>query len=770
MPASLIAAALFESAFAVAAATFVIRVVMAIAISKLLAKNVADQQAGQTSTPGTEIQLGPNTDNKVPVVYGNRFTPGIVTDAIISHDQTTMWYVVTFAEKTGGTTNFGHVYYDGKLLIFDPDNPSEITGWYTQPKRHSKVGGHYNTKPAGKVSMWFYPNGSLSTGATHYCYTMTSTAEDADIDTVVTGTTDTDAITLLQNSAIDSSQQWTSSDTMKGATFAIIKLVYDQNAGIYGLGQIDLEIQNSLHNPGDVFLDYFTNTNYGCGIPIENVNTASLAFLNSLSVEPITIYDTDGNLVTSSYTYSIDGILDTAQDCLTNLNNLSDACDSWVQWDEKLGQWGIIPNISLEQAGGSTATMTVINSDQIIGGVNLVPTDLKSSANQITIAFPNIDLYNQTDYRYYWLDSQFMSPNEPVNNIDINMPFVTSSTQATILGYRKLWMGREDIAINFSMDYSGIHLNAGDIFALQHEWYGWEPGEYNGVYFPGKPFRATQVKESKDSSGFLSVEISAIAYNDSIYYTTNPHFFTPDTFGLAVETNDISTPIPPYASAGILYATSPAHGNVSAMEFWISTSTQTADYQLLQTVSPGDGTLYSSGTVVTYDLKTLPTYTGYAISRAQGPHTVSNFSTPYAFTWVNEALNGNANTANTATDAINVNTNHTVSATDFYLNMINSANAGGYVGVEYNSGVVYSANNSTLTSPALSSTTASHTTLNIASVANLTPLAAAPAGYVTGTVALANNAVGGWDPVPIHANTGTPYLALYNGSAWVKLG
>ena len=775
MPSSLIAGYILEgleigaASWAGTAITFAVRLVTTYAIASLLFKN-----QGGNNPQGTEVQLGPATDNKLPVVYGNRYAKPIVTDAIISTDQQWMWYVLSFSEATPvypgiEETSFGDIYYDGKLLIFDPNNPSEITGWYTQPKRNSKVGGQYNTKAAGKLSMWFYRNGSLSTGTNHNCYDMIDQgSNNFDIGTQYQGTTDIDAITLLQDNStgggIPLDTQWTTSTQMTNAVFAVLRLHYDQSSGIYGLGGMDAKIQNGLYEPGYAIYDYLVNNSYGCGIPMANINITSLMELNSISTQTLTILDTQGTTVTNTWTYQINGIVDTTQDCLTNLNNMTDACDSWLQWDERIGQWGVIPNISLAQQYQlnnpgtslaqaitlSTASMRVINSNQIIGGVNLTPTDLKTSINKITVAFPNDEIINQVDYRYYFLEDQFKSPNEPENNVDINMPFVTNSIQGTYLGYRKLWMSREDLIINFSMDYSGIGINAGDIVAIQHEWYGWEPGSYNGIYCPGKPFRISQVKESKDSSGFLGVQITAMGYNDSIYYTMNPHFFTPDQFGLAIDTHNIAKPLPPYITDSYLYETVPAFGFVTTMELWVSATTDPNDYQYIASIFAGAGTFMSPGTVISWDLNQYPSYTGYMIARARGPNTVSAFSDPAAIAWTNNSTVGNATNAVDATNAANVAI--TPASGTHYLTQ--SGNTSGNNAQYASSNLSYNASTNNLSTPSIS----------LSSAAHLTPLSSAPGNLTAGTMAMAaaNASWGG-------KTTSTTYLTYYNGSNWVPL-
>ena len=769
MPSSLILAAIFGDtimagaalgAFGYAAASFAIDLAVTYAVSSLLIK-----QPQQTAQQGTEIQLGPATDNKLPVVYGNRYAKPIITDAIISSDQKVMWYVLALSEKTSGQVSFGDVYYDGKLLIFDPANPNEITGWYTQPKKHSKVGGQYSTKAAGKLEMYFYRNGSLETGTTHNCYDMVDNGDGSyNIGDLSTGTTTIDAISLLQDSGIPTDTQWTSFNKMNNCVFAVLKLTYDQTAGIYGVGSMDFKIQNTLQAPGDVFLDFFTNTNYGCGVDLINVNTASLAQINTISAQPLSIVDTDGNTVTNTFTYQMNGIVDTTADCLTTLNYMSDACDSWINWDERIGQWGVIPNVSLAQSGGSTATMRVVTSDNIIGGINLVPTDLKTSANQITVTFPNSEIINQLDYRYYWLEDKFKSPNEPLNNIDINMPFVSDSIQATYLGYRKLLLSREDLIINFSMDYSGIGINAGDVIAIDHEWYGWEPANYNGLYCPGKPFRVTQVKESKDGNGVLGVQIIAQSYNDSIYYTMNPHFFTPDVFGIAVDqaysqppgipyTPASASPTPSYPSQSVPYfivsSAVPQTGIVNTMELWYGLSNTLpldTTWNLLQTTR-GNGQPFPNSTTSTnyfinFDVTSLAAGTYYFATRTFGVNGYSQFSavsTP-AFTWTPAT---SAGTAVDSTNANNVQMN--AGAGTYYIT--HSASPSGYSAQYATSNLTFDSVNGILASP----------------MAQLTVLYSAPSNATTGTIALAHGTWGG-------LTTTTNYLTFYNGASWRPFG
>lgn len=636
MPASLIvsALALTPGGFAAAAVTFGVRVVTTIAISSLLAKQQDPGDIGDIGSSGGRVQLAPATENKLPVIYGSSYTSPIITDAKISSDQQTMWYVLSFSEATdSGTVTFGDVYWDDKVLLFDPNNPSEIEGWFN-PNDNTRVFG-----VAGKISMWFYRNGS-ATPAGHLCRGLAGTGNTI-------ATSNVDARTVLQDGEIPAGNRWTTTDTMTDTVFAVMRVRYDGDRGITGLGTIRAQVINTLGNTsgatngtgaGSVIKDYLQNNRYGCGVPLENIDLASLAVLDETSYNDgaFTITDTDGDTVTNTYRYKINGPIDTTKDCLSNLNTIAECCDSWIQWNELTGKWGVVVNQSLEENGGTTSTMTVVTADNLIGGINVSPLDLSSMGNAIRINFPNELLTDQTDFRYYELDAEDISPNEPVNEINFSLPLVTSSIQATWLGYKRLWSSRSDIVITFTMDYSGIRIDAGDIIAVNHEWYGWGRKQYGNGIYPGKPFRVTQVREFKDPDGFLAVQISAIEYNDDIYITTNPHFFSPVSFSGISDPSFISPPGRPTISAppgniGTTFTVSstiPSVGNVLALEYWYSATEAVTgnNYTLYGTQQNADASLYTNGQTESLAILNLPGGTYYWRTKAVGEQSNSDFS------------------------------------------------------------------------------------------------------------------------------------------------
>lgn len=642
---STIVAAVGLTGFAATAVTLGLQLLTTFVVSSLIARslNKAPEQTGG------RVQLPPATDNKLPIVYGEAVVSPIIVDAKISADQQTMWYVLAFSEATdGGDVSFNRVYWDDKILLFDPNNPNEIRGWYRESDDTTVTG------VGGKISMWFYKNGSLTTGTTHRCV---STGGVGSFEpTTLT------AIQVMQDFEIPGELRWTDNHLMTNTVFAICRVRYDQNVNITGLGQIRAEIINTLNAPGDVIVDYLKNDRYGCGVTTSSIKLSAFEDLNTYSAGQITLQNTTGGLDTGTR-YTLNGVVDPTKNCLDNLVALADSADSWIQWSEATGQWSVLMNRSIEEAGLTTSTITVVTADQIIGGIQVNPLDLNATYNNIAVQFPNNAIKDQTDYRYYSIDPSLRFANEPDNKLTLTLPFANNSLQATYIGYKRLFASREDINITFTMDYSGIQIDAGDVICVNHEFYGWTTATYGDQIYPGKPFRVMQVREVKDESGFLSAHISASAYNGEVYTSLIPHFFTDSSFSGITDPQIIGKPGTPSfpaelvnstATTYVVRSTVPQQGNTIGMEFWYSvkgpslvannyslygteyyatTSTggvNTAIYPYKITEGPEAGQNFYE------DMRTyaMPTGTYYWRTRAVGPNTVSDFSEPGAFNWV----------------------------------------------------------------------------------------------------------------------------------------
>jgi hypothetical protein len=577
-----------------AVATYAIKTLVVFGISKLMTDRALRGMGQQDA--GGRVQLPPATDNILPLVYGKAYVSPVITDAKISIDQKKMWYCCTLSEvPASGSFTFGDMYWNGNKLNFISSTSSNVVSMTNNATQT-------DSKMAGKIQVYKFPNGS-SSGIT---------------------TGGTNAITVMSDAQIPSNLRWNStlytsggkSAAMTNTCFFIVELEYNVDADTTGLGTIVVELTNSITKPGDVFLDYLQNTRYGCAIPLDNIDTASLTALNTYSDELIT-YDSAATppVSTQQARYRINGPVNLGNDCLTNLQEICDACDSWLQYSDAEDKWKIVMNKPFEGLESNLYHVTSEydnTSANLVGGIQVNPIDLNASYNSMQVAYPSASIRDQIDYRIFdftepgtdWYNPALLSPNEPDNKLDVEFPQVNNYIQAAYLGVRKLLQSREDLVISFQTDYSGIQIQAGDVIRVTLSEYGWAE----------KLFRVSQVQELQDSDYTLYAKITAFEYNATIY-TDNAltDFVLADNTGLS-DPNIIGTPIAP-AVAIILEAslsairitgTVPSEGSVQYMDFNYGTSSDPATHRLYRTVVQSSGNPYVAGDTATIEINDLP--------------------------------------------------------------------------------------------------------------------------------------------------------------------
>ncbi len=598
-----------------AVGAFAARTLLTIGISRLLSNSsTTDPSSSQPSVSGGRIQLAPATNNQLPIVYGTAYVGPKLIDAVISTDQTTMWYVGALSEVTNtmaGQTpdnfTFGNIYYNGSLVTFDGTDHSKVvslTNNASPPQVDTKINGYMN--------IYLFKNGSSS-----------------GVNTSQT------AIQILSDASIPAYSRWSSTDTMTHTAFVIIKLVYNQDAGTTNFGQLNVQMTNARTKPGDVMKDYLYNNVYGCAIPLASINTASLDSLNSYSDQLITYTPVGGGTATQAR-YRINGPVNTGQDCLTNLQQIADACDSWIQYSELSGQWKVVINQSYEQAGKTFGNLFLIDSSILIGGIDINPIDLNSTYNSLEVQYPNVNIWDQTDFKVINLADyvpEVMSPNEANNQLIVAYPQVNNYIQAAYLGERKMLQSREDLVITCALDYSGIQIEAGDVVRVTLAEYGWDQ----------KLFRVNQVQEVKDEAGFLGARITAFEYNDTVYADNPIEDFIPEANTGLTNPKWLDIPGTPTISTSPLAngtvksfsvsSVTPTVGSTQYMDFNYGTSNVVNTHTLYSTVQTSDGSAFNNGQTVTINSVNLPPATYYWSTTARTFNTgyKSLCSAPYVW-------------------------------------------------------------------------------------------------------------------------------------------
>lgn len=593
--------------FAYTAIAFAVNLVVSTIISKTLRPDIPDA-SGNSPNPGNRQQIPPATDNKIPVVYGEAWLGGTVVDLSITSDNQTLYYVIALAEvtstntgQTPDTITFGNIYYGGKLVAFAGDG-------YTVASLTDESTGEVNTEVAGLISIYLYSNGS------------TQPANSA-----------LSAIQIMQSPGL--TYQWTAEKVMSNCAFAIVKLKYNAEAGITGIQQTKFKVINSRYRPGDCFYDYLINTRYGAAIPLAQINTASLTTLNNYCDQSFT-YTTYAGFSVTQTRFRFDGVLDTNQSIMNNLQNMASCCDCLIRYNEIYAQWGVITQTP------SYFVAMALNDSNIISAIQITPIDLASSFNVIEVKFPdknNQDAFNSATFDLAAIDPSLLFQNEPVNKESISLPLVNNDVRAQYLANRFLKAAREDLQIECAIGFPGLQLEAGDVVTITNVNYGWA----------AKLFRCTKVTESFGDDGSIAVKLLLQEYNPSIFDDVSITQFSPSPntgIGDPIFFGAIYAPVvvaeyPTIANPLFtVQVTTSSSGITQYAEVWYSAfSTPTSDQLIFAATSEiqSSGTPWSTSTALPIiSLTNIPAGNWYFFCRMVNSLGASKFSSASAiFRW-----------------------------------------------------------------------------------------------------------------------------------------
>jgi hypothetical protein len=193
-------------------------------------------------------------------------------------------------------------------------------------------------------------------------------------------------------------------------------------------------------------------------------------------------------------------------------------------------------NISSTTFFTTAPNLLSFSDDNIISGITISSTRLDDLYNKVEVEF--YDQYNKDQKAYYRVDipSGEKNPNEPDNQLRMSLDLCNNSIQADILGQLELRQSRDDLVIEFTSNFYGIQVQAGDIINVTSDLYGWAP----------KLFRVMRVKEQETEEGGLVAQIQAMEYNGDVY-TIEPitEFTTEKNIGIGVYGGSPNLPLPP---------------------------------------------------------------------------------------------------------------------------------------------------------------------------------------------------------------------------------
>ena len=200
--------------------------------------------------------------------------------------------------------------------------------------------------------------------------------------------------------------------------------------------------------------------------------------------------------------FSINGVIDTNNPVLENMEAIATAAGAWLTYDTQTGLWSVVIN----QTGSSVASF---NDNNIIGGINITSTGLTELYNSVEIEFPNADILDQKDYIKFEISGADRYPNEVDNELQIKSEIINNSVQAEAIASRELKQNRIDKIIQFQTDYTKLGIKAGDLIDITSTM----------LNYTAKIFRVITVSEEDGDDGVLILNITALEYDAGVYST-----------------------------------------------------------------------------------------------------------------------------------------------------------------------------------------------------------------------------------------------------------
>ena len=312
--------------------------------------------------------------------------------------------------------------------------------------------------------------------------------------------------------------------------------------------------------------------------------------------------------------YQINGLVDTSNNVLANMETLATTAGSLISFDATAGKW----NVVILKTESTTRTFT--DSD-IIGGIQVNGSGLDEMYNSVIVEFPLRDTADEVDYVRVAVAPADRNPNEPDNELVIQLAQCNEPVQAEIIALQELKQNRADMIVDFSVDWTASDINPGDVVGITNTPYGWN----------AKLFRVITIERVED--GAITYRITAQQYDADIYDTSDlSRYVRSDRNGIKAA-GAIGTPVAPQVTDYTLVArprleieTVVPSGLVESMEFWLSSDG--TNYTQVDTEYPVGGGNFPPGTTVVADFDRLDGQDVYVKTRGMNSTTTGPFSPP----------------------------------------------------------------------------------------------------------------------------------------------
>jgi len=417
-----------------------------------------------------------SNDANIPVIYGERLTGGTrVFMETSGTDNTYLYMAIVMAE--GEINDITEIRVDDKIVTF-ASGFSDGTAVEVDSSDSN-----------------FYKNSeSLIRVEPHY------------------GTDGQSASTLLSTLT-----NWTANHKLSGLCYLAVRFKWNQDA-FTGIPKVQAKIQGKKvvsynaslvaqspaysTNPAWCLLDYLTNTRYGKGLSISEMDLQSFYDASLVCETQVTPYSggSDINI------FDTNTALDTSQKIIDNVREILKGCRGYLPYTQ--GTYKLI----IETIGSASITLT---EDDIIGGYTLSVPTKNERYNRVIVGFVNPDRNYQVDeVQFPPIDDSGLPSEDQHENMKtadggfllegrFDFKTITSPYQAEEMAEVILRRSRQALTLGLTVSFDAYDLAIGDIVNITHSSLG----------FSAKPFRVMGMTFNEDFTiGLSLVEYQATHY------------------------------------------------------------------------------------------------------------------------------------------------------------------------------------------------------------------------------------------------------------------
>lgn len=506
----------------------------AIATQSVRISGGSDNAITEGTNQSPRGQIEPNTNNKVPRLYGNVTTGGVIVDAT-QPSANTLLYCMVLSEMD--YNRFDRNYDIGNeraFTIHDVYRNNDRCFFRTATNAESTVkilqsletGSNADIETANVLNVRAWAGNSSA---------------NAQIFPVVSAGS--------RKNAYDIFPTWTSANTMDGLVFAIVEVDrYNTdidpgaNATIdeFGSWRFTIETngqfdytqpgssQEPLNNPAWALLDYLTSDRYGVGLSNSDIDLNSISSWATYCAENVNFAAdyliAGGSSVTfptppggTGYInnhdrHEINGFINTQNSVATNITSICQAGMGTFTYNNRTGLFQVLVNRAMTSSERANAFH--FTSDNIISSITVNNSDIFSLYNSAEVRFPNYQIQDQADFVFVNTPASEKLVNEPTSIMNFELSTVSDRTRASQIANITLGQSRVSQVVNFAGDHSTLSVDVGDFVKVSDQAKGWTE----------KYFRVMRITED-EFQGEIACQFNLIEYTDTpyekiIYYDT----------------------------------------------------------------------------------------------------------------------------------------------------------------------------------------------------------------------------------------------------------